>query len=448
MKKYLTFFSLLITIVSNTHGQSNSIRIYNSIEDALKDSMLVRKLSLRGSNMEKLPIGVLKLTNLEDIDLEANPNLNINEALGLLSRLTHLRKLWISDNKVPDLRNIYKLKSLEELDLDNVEISVLPIELSQLKRLKEVNLDENPNLNMIQVTSVLSKIRSLRVLWLSNNKLSTLPNEILGLKGLEDLWLDDNEFTEIPAPIKRLKIKYLSLFDNKLQSLDLKRGDLPNLTNINLCYNNFKVFPAIELSRIPKLDTVTMWYANIQYVPKEIVDIKNLRVLNLQNNFISQLPVQIAELKHLSVLELAGNNLTEDGIKCVYQQKNLTKLDLDGNRIKNVPTEIGNLNDLTDLSLCENPLSDIPQSISGLQKLQKVQLGYYDAFDWAGAVSILQKLRQLKYVGLFKMKLARMPEGLEKLTSVQEFWMNWNIFDDHEEERIRQMLPKAKFKFE
>src|SRR6185437_6456939 len=128
MKKYLTFFSLLITIFLNTHGQSNSIRIYNSIEDALKDSMLVRKLSLRGSNMEKLPIGVLKLTNLEDIDLEANPNLNINEALGLLSRLTHLRKLWISDNKVPDLRNIYKLKSLEELDLDNVEISVLQIE--------------------------------------------------------------------------------------------------------------------------------------------------------------------------------------------------------------------------------------------------------------------------------------------------------------------------------
>jgi len=447
MKKHLAFFIVLTIMVSLVQGQSNSDKTYNSIEDALKDSTSVKKLSLRASNMDKLPIGILKLTNLENIDLESNPNLNINQAIDQLSQLNHLKKLWISDNKISDLRNIYKLKALEELDLDNVEITVLPVELAQLDRLREVNLEENPNLNMGQVASVLSKIRSLKILWLSKNKLSNLPREMSGLKGLEDLWLDDNEFTEIPAAVKRLKIKYLSLFDNKLQHLNLKSGDLSNLSNINLCYNNFKVFPARELSRLPKLDTVKMWYANVSYIPKEIGDIKNLRVLNLENNSISKIPVQITRLQNLSVLELASNRLTTAGIKYIYQNKNLTKLDLYRNHIKNVPAAIGNLDKLTELSLCENPLSNIPRTISKLKKLQKVQLGYYDMFDWTGAMSILGELHQLKYVGLFKMKMVTMPEGFEKLTSVKEFWMNWNIFDDNEKKRIGKILPDAKFTF-
>jgi hypothetical protein len=40
-----------------------------------------------------------------------------------------------------------------------------------------------------------------------------------------------------------------------------------------------------------------------------------------------------------------------------------------------------------------------------------------------------------------------MPSGFEKLSSVKEFWMNYNSFDKEEQERIKSLIPKAKFVF-
>ena len=172
-----------------------------------------------------------------------------------------------------------------------------------------------------------------------------------------------------------------------------------------------------------------------------------LRSLNLEDNSISALPMQMVKLKHLSDLELSGNKLTTDGINCVYQCKGLTELELNKNHLTKISADIRNLTALTDLDICENPLTEIPRSVSELQKLEKVQLGYYEQFDWAGAISILGQLPNLNYVGLFKMKLPKMPAGFERLKSVKEFWMNWNIFDEREKERIQKMVPTAKFQF-
>jgi len=422
--------------------------IYRSVSEAINDSDKVKKLALSGDSLNKFSQQILKLRNLEEIDLESSDNFDVSYAISILAKLKNLKKLWISDIKISGFNRIADLKNLEELDLDNVGITALPVEISNLKRLREVNLEDNPQLNMIQVCDVLSKLETLKALWLGKNKLSTLPEEILELKTLEDLWLDGNEFSEIPAPIKRLKIKYVSFFDNKLTKLDLKTGDFGSLNNINLCYNHFKVFPAVELSLLPNLDTITMWYADVEYIPKQIAKIKKLKCLNLENNSISKLPAEMSKLKHLSVLELSENKLTTDGVKCVYKLRNLTKLDISKNKIIKISPEIGKLRVLRELDICENPIVEIPQSCSNLQKLTTVQLGYYKQFNWAAAISVLGKLPNLNHVGLFKMNLAKMPDGFEKLRSVKEFWMNWNIFDAQEKEHLKKMLPTAKFKFD
>ena len=421
---------------------------YRSFTEAIKDSMRVKKLTLSGDSLNKFSPEISKLRNLEEIGFESSDSFDIGYAIPFLARLKNLKKLWISDIKISNLNTIGDLKNLEELDLDNVGLKILPTEIYNLRKLRELNLEENPQLNMSQVFDVLSKLANLKVLWLGQNKLSTLPSEISKLKTLEELWLDENEFSEIPVSIKKLKIKYLSLFDNKFSSLNLKMGDLKDLTNINLCYNNFKVFPATELSLLPNLDTIIMWYANVEYIPKQIVKIRKLRSLNLENNSISKLPIEMPQLKGLRVLELSANKLTSGGIKCLYNCKNLTKLELDKNNITQISPEIGTLKALTDLDICEDPLTEIPQSISKLQKLRKVQLGYYEQFNWADAINILGELPNLNQVGLFKMNLSKMPGGFEKLNSVKEFWMNWNIFDNEEKERIKKMHPDAKFEFQ
>ena len=443
--KTTLIFIISVFLFSKTFSQS--VKTYKSFKQAINDSVNVKKLTLSGDSLKQFSSAILKLTNLEEIAFESDQSFDVSYAIPILAKLKNLKKLWISDIKVVNLNGIRGLKNLEELDLDNVSISFLPLEISNLEKLREINLEENPQLNMIQVFNVLSRIKTLKVLWLGKNNLSTLPKEISKLKTLEQLWLDENDFLDIPLAIRRSKIKYVSMFDNKIEHLNLKRGELTNLNNINLCYNNFKVFPAIELSLLPKLDTIIMWHANIRYIPKQISDIKKLKRLNLEDNSISELPGQMAKLKHLHVLELSGNKLTTDGIKCIYQFKNLTTLELYKNSIKSVSPEIGNLKTLNELSIGENPLTEIPRSISKLKKLKKIQLGYYETFDWTGAISVLGRLPDLKYLGLFKMGLLRMPDGFEKLTSVKEFWMNGNIFENQEKDRLKKLLPNAKFVF-
>jgi Leucine-rich repeat (LRR) protein len=444
MKGHLILIFLFF-LLSKTFCKS--AKTYYSFRQALTDSIRVKKLSLSGDSLSRFSPEILKLNNLEEVVFESSKTFNIDYAIPILAKLKNLKKLWISDIKVLDLKGISGLNNLEELSLDNVGIAILPDEISHLKKLREIDLDENPQLNIEQAFSVLSKIGALKVLWLEKNGLSTLPDNISELKTLEDLWLNGNEFTEVPSSIKKLKIKYVSFFDNKIEHLNLNKGDLANLNNINLCYNNFKVFPAAELSLLLKLDTIKMWYANVRFIPKQIADIKKLKALNLEYNSISNLPPEMAELKDLHILELTGNKLTTDGIRCVYQLRNLKTLQLYRNNIKNISPKIENLKSLTDLSICENPLIKIPQSLSKLKKLQKIQLGYYDKFNWAQAIDIIGKLPDLKYVGLFKMKLSKMPDGFKKLSSVKEFWMNWNVFDKAEQERIQALTPNAKFVF-
>jgi len=443
MRKILTLILIVLT-TSQLFGQET--KKYYSIKEALLDSANVKSISLSGDSLVALPQEILKLKNLEEIDLESSKNLNVESVIYKLSQLNHLKKLWISDVNISSLNGISNLKKLEELYLDNVGITALPDEVSRMKNLREVNLEENPQLNMVQAFKVLSKLDRLKTLWIGKNKLSDLPDQIANLKSLEELWLDDNEFTQIPKSVKRLKIKYVSFFSNKIKYINLKKGDLTNLTNINLCYNEFKRFP-VELSCLPNLESITMWYSSVTYIPKAIEKFKKLQFLNLESNSIKKIPFQITKLTQLKVLELRGNELDADGVKYIYRLKNLSKLDLYQNKIDYLEPSIWDLKNLTELSVAGNPLTQIPESVSKLQKLKTIQLGYYQSFDWSGAISVLGKLPNLEHVGMFKMNLKNMPEGFERLVTVKEFWMNWNIFDEKEKERITSLLPNAKFVF-
>lgn len=443
MKKAYIFF-ILFFLFFNSLGQTN--KTYRSIKEALIDSTSVKSLTLANISLSELPIEILKLKNLEEIALESNGNLDISRAIDLLSQLNHLKKLWISDNKISGMNGITRLKSLEELDLDNVEITELPVEISQLRNLREINLEDNPNLNIIQALKVLSKIDGLKTLWLSKNKLSNLPNEISGLKNLEDLWLDENEFTQIPESVKRLKIKYVSFFDNKIKQLNLKKGDLSNVTNINLCYNEFERFP-VELAVLPNLKRITMWYCPIKYIPKEIMNFKKIEDINLEANDISTIPPQMAGLKTLHILSIGKNHLTTKGINTIYLIKSLEKLELNENKITTLSSEIGSLKKLENLDISGNPITDLPEAFSKLQKLKQLGLGGLHNLNWVHAFSLLEKLPNLKRIGMYDMNLEKMPVGFEKLNQVDTFWVNENLFDNDEKARLTKLLPNAKLKF-
>ena len=118
---------------------------------------------------------------------------------------------------------------------------------------------------------------------------------------------------------------------------------------------------------------------------------------------------------------------------------------MDGNRIKNVSTQIKNLTNLKYFNISENPITELPLEFSRLEKLQILGLNDLHELDWVHTFLLLSKLPRLRVVGIAGMGLKKMPLGFEKLTQVKGFWITNNSFDKEEWTRIKKSLPNAKF---
>src|SRR6185437_14045547 len=98
MKRIQKVCILILISSSSCFGQR--VKVYHSVNEALSDSTQVKSLDLSESNLIDLPVEILHLKNLEAIDLASNPNLNLKEALHLLSQLNHLKTLGLGHNKL------------------------------------------------------------------------------------------------------------------------------------------------------------------------------------------------------------------------------------------------------------------------------------------------------------------------------------------------------------
>ena len=337
---------------------------------------------------------------------------------------------------------------VKSLDLSDKHITQLSNEIIRLTNLEKINIGSNPGLDLSQAFDLLKQIKGLKELVLSSCKIKTIPDNISQLRNLEDLSLDDNELAEFPDPIKQLKsLKYLDLFSNKIKKLHFKNGELSNLIYINLCYNEFKIFP-VQLSVLPNLKRIIIWNNSIREIPKGIGRLKNIEEINLEGNNLTSLPRQFGQLESIRKLCLRDNQLSDSRISIIYKLQNLKDLDLQGNNIKVLSDKIENLRNLERLSVCDNPLKELPANLEHVNTLQQLGLGDLHYLNWTNAFAIMEKLPNLKRVGMYAMKLSMMPVGFEKLQQVDIFWLTFNSFNKDEKKRIQEMVPKAKIEFE
>jgi internalin A len=141
------------------------------------------------------------------------------------------------------------------------------------KSIEEADLTQSPilNLNNLELEVLpasIGMLPRLRCLWLQNNNLTTLPETITNLHSLEALRLKNNRIESLPESIGQLsKLQVLDLSNNHLFSLPQSIEQLTNLRSIDLSGNVELEIPPEILRREP-LDVIR-YYFRVRQEPKQ-----------------------------------------------------------------------------------------------------------------------------------------------------------------------------------
>ncbi|XP_053750009.1 leucine-rich repeat-containing protein 40 isoform X3 [Panthera pardus] len=303
----------------------------------LKAARKSGQLNLSGRNLSEVPQCVWRIN--VDIPEEANQNLSFS-ATERWWEQTDLTKLIISNNKLQSLTDDLRLlPALTVLDIHDNQLTSLPSAIRELENLQKLNV--------------------------SHNKLQILPEEITNLRNLKGLYLQHNELTCIPEGFEQLfNLEDLDLSNNRLTTVPASFCSLSSLVRLNLSSNQLKSLPA-EISGMKRLKHLDCNSNFLETVPPELANMESLELLYLRRNKLRFLP-EFPSCRLLKELHVGENQIEMLGPEHLKHLNSILVLDLRDNKLKSVPDEITLLQSLERLDLSNNDISSLPCSLGKL----------------------------------------------------------------------------------
>ncbi|EDV23314.1 uncharacterized protein TRIADDRAFT_27850 [Trichoplax adhaerens] len=290
-----------INLDASKSQQSSSM---DNDQDRWWDQVELSKLDLSSNQLKAISDDVKLLNALVALDIRDNQLENIPESVRELQQLS---KLALSRNALVGLPNATcDLINLKSLMLEHNKLTELPSEIGNLLHLEILDISNN---QLSELPHSIQKLACLKFLNMSNNKLEVLPSEIAFMKGLKDLNISSNK-------IKELKVDFQLL--NKLERLDIRCNHIEEvpvfstdntLKELYLGSNRIKNLLGSTLQKLSVVAIMDMSENKIEFVPDEVVNMKQLERFDLTNNDISGLPCNMGNMTQLKSLILNGNPL-------------------------------------------------------------------------------------------------------------------------------------------
>ena len=179
---------------------------------------------------------------------------------------------------------------------------------------------------------------------------------------IEENGLDDNLF-------KIQSLNFLEISKTKLSHVNDNLGLLHNLTNLVL-RNNKLVYVPNTIGNLTKLKLLDLSFNCLSELTDSIANLSQLQTLNLGSNSLTVLP-SLGKLSNLHVLDISHNNLEcfPEGIDGVHTQF-LLDLNLAGNKITEIPSNISTIPNLRMINISNNSLTEIPPKLGESGKLK------------------------------------------------------------------------------
>jgi internalin A len=347
-----------------------------------------------------------KLTNLQTLDLSANP---ISD-WSFLGKLINLQTLDLSFNQISDWSFLVNLTNLQTLYLRSNQINDWSF-LVNLTRLQALDL----SFNQINDLSFLVNLANLQMLDLSYNQISNV-SFLSYLTNLQTLDLGYNQIGDVSFLGNLTNLQILYLCENEIRDISFL-GNLPNLHTIIL--NENEIRDVSFLGALIHLQTLNLSKNEVSDV-SSLVNLTRLQTLEISNNQISDVSF-LNNLTRLEMLDLRSNNISD--VSFISNLARLEMLDLRSNKIRDV-SFLSNLTNLQTLYLRSNNISDV-SFISNLTNLQILDISYNQISD----MSFLSYLTNLETLDLRSNKISDV-SFLGHLTSLQTLNLSFNQISD------------------
>ena len=250
------------------------------------------------------------LSELEQLYLSTN---SLTKLPGELASLKKLRKLDISSNyKLKELDLLKELTGLEELQLTNShKIERLPEEIFGLTRLKvlKISIHWNASKDSLAGISSIQDLTDLEELHIHGSGIKKLPRGLSELKRLRVLNLKDNERLHDISALRELPcLEQLDL--SKCNILEVPQGfsSLKALRTLELSHN--KNLKSIEgLRDLPRLEQCTL-YSKLKEIPDSLGTCQALKVLKLSADAAGVAFLEgLTSLEELYIADIAFSEL-------------------------------------------------------------------------------------------------------------------------------------------
>uniref|UniRef100_A0A671WUD1 Erbb2 interacting protein n=1 Tax=Sparus aurata TaxID=8175 RepID=A0A671WUD1_SPAAU len=211
-------------------------------------------------------------------------------------------KLFLTEQ----LMSMLKLTQLERLDLGSNEFTEVPEVLEQLTGIRELWMDGN---RLTFLPGMLGMLKQLVYLDVSKNNLEMVDEQICGCESLQDLLLSNNALTQLPGSIGSLKkLTALKVDENQLMYLPDSVGGLTNLDELDCSFNEIEALPS-TVGQCVSIRTFAADHNFLMQLPPEMGNWKNATVLFLHSNKLESLPEEMGDMQKLKVINLSNNKL-------------------------------------------------------------------------------------------------------------------------------------------
>ncbi len=266
-------------------------------------------LFLKEQDITSIPPIFKYFDHFSILNLEKNPQFNVQASLAALEQAMNLRELNLSGNHI-DIPDISTIQSLR----------ILNIPFNQLYNggtwLQHMNLQQ---LDMegcrIDEWSWMGKLKNLRVLNISGNTMNGLPDELFHLPV--------NSLTARNCKLKHIDERLNTM--SALQSVDLGNNQLTEFRSFLLRFTSV----SLRSNEIAVFETEK--YA--QELSAEGLPISHL---DLANNKLSNFHLQGLPLHSLKELDISGNQLTSLD-ESVFTNSSLRIFEANNNKIEIIP---------------------------------------------------------------------------------------------------------------